>query len=86
MNLKNSIRYEPSDLFLDKSTHEIAIFLILDALSSEFQEVAEFIDNNDDKKDSVILGWRPIFWSVSPAVVYSIPLPRFILSSIETDD
>ena len=58
----------------------------LDALSSEFQEVAEFIDNNDDKKDSVILGRRPIFWSVSPAVVYSIPLPRFILSSIETDD
>ena len=84
MNLKNSIRYEPSDLFFDKST--LAIFLILDALSSEFQEVAEFIDNNDDKKDSVILGRRPIFWSVSPAVVYSIPLPRFILSSIETDD
>ena len=77
MNLKNSIRYEPSDLFLDKSSHEIAIFLI--------QEVAEFIDNNDDKKDSVILGRRPIFWSVSPAVVYSIPLPRFILSSIEND-
>ena len=77
---------------MDKSTHEIeicpkiAIFLILDTLSSEFQEVAEFIDNNDDKKDSVILGRRPIFWSVSPAVVYSIPLPRFILSSIETDD
>ena len=84
MNLKNSIRYEPSDLLMDKSTHEI--FLILDAFSSEFQEVAEFIDNNDDKKDSVILGRRPIFWSVSPAVVYSIPLPRFILSSIETDD
>ena len=61
-------------------------YLFLDALSSEFQEVAEFIDNNDDKKDSVILGRRPIFWSVSPAVVYSIPLPRFILSSIETDD
>ena len=50
MNLKNRIRYEPSDLFLDKSSHEMAIFLILDAFSSEFQEVAEFIDNNDDKK------------------------------------